>query len=38
MTIPLTILGAIIGKNARSEFRAPCRTTKCAVLLLHGVS
>ena len=36
VTIPLTILGGIIGKNARSEFRAPCRTTKCALPLMCG--
>ncbi len=30
VTIPLTILGCIIGKNTRTEFKAPCRTTKCA--------
>lgn len=28
ITIPLTILGGIIGKNTRTEFKAPCRTNK----------
>ena len=28
VTAPLTVLGGIAGKNARSEFNAPCRTTK----------
>ena len=28
ITIPLTILGGIIGKNTRTEFKTPCRTNK----------
>lgn len=28
VTIPLTVLGGILGKNNRSEFAAPCRTNK----------
>ena len=28
VTFPLTVLGAIAGKNAKSEFRPPCRTSK----------
>ena len=28
VTFPLTVLGGIAGKNGRSEFKAPCRTTK----------
>lgn len=28
VTIPLTIVGGILGKNARTEFSAPCRTNK----------
>ena len=28
VTAPLTVLGGIAGKNAKSEFNAPCRTTK----------
>ncbi|KAK3255051.1 Transmembrane 9 super member 2 [Cymbomonas tetramitiformis] len=30
VTIPLTIMGGIAGKNAKTEFNAPCRTTKLA--------
>ncbi|KAA8521512.1 hypothetical protein F0562_012178 [Nyssa sinensis] len=26
---PLLLLGGIFGKNSKSEFQAPCRTTKC---------
>ncbi|KAI7748571.1 hypothetical protein M8C21_000110, partial [Ambrosia artemisiifolia] len=29
LVFPLLILGGIIGKNCASDFRAPCRTTKC---------
>lgn len=28
VTFPLTVLGGIAGKNAQTEFNAPCRTTK----------
>jgi hypothetical protein len=28
VTIPLTIVGGILGKNTRAEFSAPCRTNK----------
>jgi len=28
VTIPLTVLGGIAGKNTKQEFNAPCRTTK----------
>jgi len=28
VTFPLTVVGAIAGKNAKSEFRPPCRTSK----------
>eukprot|EP00958_Prasinococcus_capsulatus_P019085 scaffold2298_cov388-Prasinococcus_capsulatus_cf.AAC.14 len=28
ITFPLTVLGGIAGKNSKSEFYAPCRTTK----------
>ena len=28
VTIPLTIVGGILGKNTRTEFSAPCRTNK----------
>ncbi|GAB4814909.1 hypothetical protein N2152v2_001955 [Parachlorella kessleri] len=28
VTIPLTVVGGILGKNARTEFTAPCRTNK----------
>jgi hypothetical protein len=28
VTFPLTVLGGIAGKNSKSEFDAPCRTTK----------
>merc|ERR1711966_440148 len=28
VTFPLTVLGGIAGKNSKSEFNAPCRTTK----------
>ena len=28
VTIPLTVVGGILGKNARTEFSAPCRTNK----------
>ena len=28
VTLPLTILGGVAGKNSTSEFAAPCRTTK----------
>ena len=28
VTAPLTVLGGIAGKNAKSDFNAPCRTTK----------
>ena len=28
VTFPLTVLGGIAGKNAKTEFNAPCRTTK----------
>lgn len=28
VTIPLTVCGGIAGKNARTEFNAPCRTNK----------
>jgi Endomembrane protein 70 len=28
VTLPLTVLGGIAGKNTRAEFNAPCRTTK----------
>ena len=28
VTIPLTIVGGVIGKNTRAEFAAPCRTNK----------
>eukprot|EP00238_Polyblepharides_amylifera_P008022 CAMPEP_0196579290 /NCGR_PEP_ID=MMETSP1081-20130531/19835_1 /TAXON_ID=36882 /ORGANISM="Pyramimonas amylifera, Strain CCMP720" /LENGTH=609 /DNA_ID=CAMNT_0041898823 /DNA_START=57 /DNA_END=1886 /DNA_ORIENTATION=+ len=28
VTIPLTVLGGIAGKNTKHEFNAPCRTTK----------
>jgi hypothetical protein len=40
ITIPLTVIGGIIGKNTRTEFKAPCRTNKCAPLfcLLHIAS
>ena len=30
ITIPLTIAGGIVGKNTRTEFKATCRTNKCA--------
>ena len=32
ITIPLTIAGGIVGKNTRTEFKATCRTNKCALL------
>ena len=28
ITIPLTIVGGIVGKNTRTEFKATCRTNK----------
>lgn len=28
VTIPLTVFGGVVGKNARSEFHAPVRTSK----------
>ncbi|XP_010910473.1 transmembrane 9 superfamily member 2 [Elaeis guineensis] len=28
VTLPLLVLGGIAGKNSRTEFQAPCRTTK----------
>lgn len=28
VTFPLTVVGGIAGKNSKSEFKAPCRTTK----------
>lgn len=28
ITFPLTVIGAIIGKNTSTDFEAPCRTTK----------
>ena len=28
VTIPLTIVGGVVGKNTRTEFAAPCRTNK----------
>lgn len=28
VTIPLTVVGGVIGKNTRSDFAAPCRTNK----------
>jgi hypothetical protein len=28
VTIPLTIVGGVLGKNTRAEFAAPCRTNK----------
>ncbi|CAD7700344.1 unnamed protein product [Ostreobium quekettii] len=28
VTFPLTVIGGIAGKNSKSEFHAPCRTTK----------
>ena len=31
ITIPLTIAGGIVGKNTRTEFKATCRTNKCAL-------
>lgn len=28
ITFPLTVVGAIIGRNTASDFEAPCRTTR----------
>ena len=28
ITIPLTIVGGIVGKNTHTEFKATCRTNK----------
>ncbi|XP_059065674.1 transmembrane 9 superfamily member 2-like isoform X2 [Cryptomeria japonica] len=29
VAFPLFVLGGIVGKNSKTEFEAPCRTTKC---------
>ncbi|XP_059065677.1 transmembrane 9 superfamily member 2-like isoform X1 [Cryptomeria japonica] len=29
IAFPLFVLGCIVGKNSKTEFEAPCRTTKC---------
>ena len=28
VTLPLMVLGGIVGKNSKTEFKAPCRTGK----------
>ena len=36
VTFPLTVLGGIAGKNAKTEFNAPCRTTKYPARSRHS--